>query len=122
MFRLPRFVLFMILPFCQVWNVLPAAQTDASAEFGKAVQPFLLEHCDRCHNADKQKGDFRLDTLSRKVGEENNPQWEEVMERINSGEMPPKKEKKRPSAEESAKVVEWLSARMRDGESAQMAL
>jgi hypothetical protein len=112
----------MFIPLCPGWNLLPAAQTDASAEFDKTVQPFLQEHCDRCHNADKQKGDFRLDTLSRKIGVENNPQWQEVMERINSGEMPPKKEKKRPSAEESAKVVEWIAARMKDGEAAQMAL
>ena len=45
----------------------------------------------------------------------------EVMERINSGEMPPKKEKKRPAAEESAKVVEWISTKMKEGEAAHMA-
>ena len=38
------------------------------------------------------------------------------MERINSGEMPPKKEKVQPPAEESAKVVEWLASRMKEGE------
>jgi hypothetical protein len=30
-----------------------------------AVEPFLKEHCVRCHGEKKQKGDFRIDTLSR---------------------------------------------------------
>ncbi|RFC44756.1 MAG: Protein of unknown function (DUF1587)/Planctomycete cytochrome C, partial [Verrucomicrobia bacterium] len=85
------------------------------------VTTYLEQHCNKCHDADVQKGDFRLDTLSPKVGFENTPQWIEIMERINSGEMPPKKEKKRPSAEDSAKVVEWIAAKMKDGEQARMA-
>ena len=43
------------------------------------------------------------------------------MERISSGEMPPKKAKKRPTAEESASMVAWISARMKEGEAARMA-
>src|SRR4051812_25852003 len=117
MSRLSGFTLiFIIVPLCPAWNSLRAAQTESSPGFDQAVQPFLQEHCDRCHGTDKQKGDFRVDTLSRKVGFENTPQWIEVMERINSGEMPPKKEKKRPTAVEGAKVVEWISAKMKDGE------
>ncbi|MES2569447.1 MAG: c-type cytochrome domain-containing protein, partial [Verrucomicrobiota bacterium] len=82
------------------------------------MQAFFDRHCVNCHGVEKQKGDFRIDTLSAKVGFENTPQWLEIMERINSGEMPPKKEKVQPSAEESAKVVAWLAARMKEGEAA----
>ncbi len=85
------------------------------------VRGYLEAHCTECHDADTQKGEFRIDTLSGKVGFENTPQWLEVMERINSGEMPPKKVKKRPAAHESAAVVDWLSSRMKEGESARMA-
>jgi len=85
------------------------------------VRGYLEAHCTECHDADTQKGEFRIDTLSGRVGFENTPQWLEVMERINSGEMPPKKVKKRPAAQESAAVVDWLSARMKEGESARMA-
>ncbi len=85
------------------------------------VQAYFEKHCLNCHGAEKQKGEFRMDTLSPKVGFENTPQWLEIMERINSGEMPPKKEKVKPTAEESAKVVAWLAARMKEGESARMA-
>ena len=105
-----------------LWGVASVSALSAgAADFEKNVQPFLMEHCDRCHGAEKQKGEFRLDTLSTKVGFENTPQWVEVMERINAGEMPPKKEKAKPSAEESARVVEWLAARLREGETARLA-
>jgi hypothetical protein len=85
------------------------------------VQAYFEQHCIGCHGAEKQKGEFRIDTLSTKVGYENTPQWTEIMERINSGEMPPKKEKVRPSAEESARTVEWIASRMKEGEAARMA-
>ncbi len=93
----------------------------ATADFDRAVKPFLADHCLKCHDAKTQKGDFRIDTLSTKVGFENTPQWLEIMERINSGEMPPTKEKVQPKAAERARAVEWLSARMKNGEAARMA-
>ncbi len=85
------------------------------------VGSYFQQYCVGCHGADKQKGDFRLDVLSPKVGIENNPQWLEVMTRISSGEMPPKKAKARPSEAESVQIVEWLSTRMKEGETARMA-
>ncbi|RPH40865.1 MAG: DUF1592 domain-containing protein, partial [Planctomycetota bacterium] len=75
----------------------------------------------KCHGPDAAKGDFRIDTLSKRVGTENTPQWLEIMDRINSGEMPPKKAQKRPSADESAGVVAWIAAKMKEGEAARMA-
>lgn len=90
-------------------------------DFVADALPYFEAHCIDCHGPDLQKSDFRLDTLSRKVGLEDVPLWVEVMERINSGEMPPEKVKKRPSAERSAEVVEWLAARLKEGETARMA-
>ena len=90
-------------------------------DIDEVVRPFLLKHCVECHDAEVQKGEFRVDNLSSNVGTENTPQWLGVMERINTGEMPPKKVKVRPGADESANVVEWIAARMKEGESARMA-
>ncbi len=98
-----------------------SSRAEEVRDIDKVVQPFLQKHCVECHDAEVQKGDFRVDNLSPKVGTENSPQWLEVMERINTGEMPPKKVKVRPGADESAKVVEWIAARMKEGESARMA-
>ncbi len=71
------------------------------------VRTYIEAHCLKCHDAETEKGDFRIDTLSSKVGREDTPKWLEVM--------------KRPGAEETASVVEWLSARMKEGEAARMA-
>ena len=93
----------------------------AAPKFETDVEPYFKAHCLRCHGADLQENDFRIDSLSRNVGRENTPQWAEVMERISSGEMPPEEAKNRPTAEESAAVVEWLAARLKEGEAARLA-
>ncbi|QDU92665.1 DUF1592 domain-containing protein [Lignipirellula cremea] len=93
----------------------------AAPNFDKDVQPYFRQHCLGCHGAEKQNGDFRIDTLSRKIGLEDTPQWAEIMERISSGEMPPEDVKNRPTADKSAAIVEWLAARIQEGEAARMA-
>ncbi len=92
----------------------------AAPDFSADVLPYFKTHCLRCHGSKKQESDFRIDNLSRNVGRENTPQWAEVMERISSGEMPPKELKNLPTAQESAAVVEWLAARIQEGEAARM--
>jgi mono/diheme cytochrome c family protein len=100
-----------------------ASQSFATSDAGlePKVQAYFAQNCVKCHGPDKQKGDFRIDELSPKVGFESTPQWLEVMSRISAGEMPPKKQKIRPTAEDSAAVVEWLSTRMKEGEAARLA-
>ena len=61
-----------------------ASANGSEESFDKALQPYLKNHCERCHNAEKSSGEFRIDKLSKNVGRENNPQWLEVMDRINS--------------------------------------
>jgi len=104
-----------------VFLLSATAESALPAGLDSKVQGYIESYCMSCHDAETQKGDFRIDTLSAKVGIENTPQWLEVMERINSGEMPPKKAKKKPGAEESAGVVAWISTKMKEGESARMA-
>lgn len=103
---------------------LMTAPLSGGAEPARLAEPlrsFMTEHCNRCHNDKKQKGDFRTDNLSPKVGFENTPQWLEIMERISSGEMPPEDENKQPRPEDRSAAVEWIAARMKEGESARMA-
>jgi mono/diheme cytochrome c family protein len=106
------------LPFL---SFILVPQRSFAAAQDSTVKAYLDAHCIKCHGADTAKGDFRIDTLSSLVGMENTPQWLEIMERINSGEMPPKKVQKRPSVDESAAVVAWIAAKIKDGEAARMA-
>jgi hypothetical protein len=102
-------------------SALGTSATAQQPDFSRDVQPYLDAYCLHCHDAQKQKGDLRIDSLSREIGLKDTPQWAEIMSRISSGEMPPKKEEKQPAATESARVVEWLSARIKEGEAARMA-
>src|ERR1700749_4483791 len=95
-----------------------AAAAKSGADLGKVVTPFFEEHCTKCHGEKKQKGDLRVDTL---VIDFDSPKtmghWEEIMNRINSGDMPPKKEE-RPKPDDVAKVAEWIAGQLREAESA----
>lgn len=104
-----------------VWFCLIPAALWAVPNFEADLQPYLRAHCLRCHGPEKQEADFRIDKLSTNVGQENTPQWAEVMERMSSGEMPPADAKNRPTAKESAAIVEWIAARIKEGEGARLA-
>ena len=81
----------------------------------------MEKHCIRCHGPEKEKGDLRIDRLSRdfKLGADTH-HWAEMMEQVNSGEMPPKKEK-RPTQEEMAAFVTSLDSRIKEGRASRMA-
>src|SRR5687768_1659892 len=82
-------------------------------EFEKILQPFLAANCNRCHGEKKQKGELRLDTLSRDfAGGGSAGHWADVMDRISSGEMPPEEEDK-PKTEDVTRVVEWIAGRLK---------
>ncbi len=104
-----------------IWGFGCAADVAAAEALNPQVDAYLKTYCLGCHREKSTKSDFRIDKLSARVGFEDTPQWLEVIERINSGEMPPKDAKPRPSAEESAAAVEWLAARIKEGEAARMA-
>ncbi len=111
-----------LLPLLALSWVTGAHAAGASTpEFAKAIAPYLQEHCLSCHGEKKAKGNLRLDTLARDfTGGSETERWFEVINRIGAGEMPPEDETQ-PTAEASGKVMEWLSARIKEGESARMA-
>ena len=84
-------------------------------------ESFLEKHCIRCHGPQKEEGDIRIDRLSRdfKVGLDAH-HWAEALDKVNSGEMPPKKERQPTQAEISA-FVSNLDARLKEGRAARMA-
>jgi hypothetical protein len=95
--------------------------------FGSAVhaaQPFeafLEKHCVRCHGPQKEEGDIRIDKLSRdfKAGRDSH-HWAEALDKVNSGEMPPKNEPQ-PTQKEISEFVTSLDARLKEGRATRMA-
>ena len=85
----------------------PAANlTDAPAA------AFLKEHCLRCHGPEKVKGDLRIDQLDTDLAKPSTfERWREIASRVQSGEMPPKKEP-RPESAQAQSFVRQLTARL----------
>ncbi|MBT7405934.1 MAG: DUF1592 domain-containing protein, partial [Opitutae bacterium] len=79
------------------------------------ILPLLKTNCVRCHGADKQKGDIRLDTLStdflnnRRAAEI----WHDASDQIKLGEMPPEDEKPLTSTERQL-ITEWIDSSLKN--------
>jgi hypothetical protein len=97
------------------------AETTDSSEFAGRVQPFLKQHCVKCHGEKKQEGDLRIDVLPADFGNSRIAgHWSEIMDRLNAGEMPPKKEP-RPKPEEIVRIAEWIAEKLTDADAARVA-
>ncbi|MBK8001633.1 MAG: DUF1592 domain-containing protein [Verrucomicrobia bacterium] len=117
--KLPR--LLMGLIFLAKFSLTAAELAGAVASYDSALKPFFAEHCVACHGEKKQKGNFRIDTLTRDFASPlGAAHWGDVMHRISSGEMPPEDEPK-PKPDEAARVVEWIAGQLKDGEAARLA-
>ena len=85
------------------------------------LEPFLEKHCVRCHGPAKTKGDLRFDKLSRNFkAAADSHHWAEVIERVNSGEMPPSGEPK-PTQQEISAFVSHLDSLIKEGRASRMA-
>ncbi|MDZ4406006.1 DUF1592 domain-containing protein [Prosthecobacter sp.] len=76
-------------------------------DFQKSILPVLKERCNTCHSTEKQKGDLDLERFTSLAEIKKEPMiWEGVLEQIEMGEMPPKKEKQL-SAEQKTTLTNW---------------
>ncbi len=96
-----------------LFSAVPLAQAapDLTADgFGKAVTPFFEEYCYSCHGEGEHKGSLSLDKLTLDFSTaEKMRVWVNVLDKIDSGEMPPKK-KPRPAPTRLAAASGWLRA------------
>ncbi|MGI9243039.1 MAG: DUF1592 domain-containing protein, partial [Verrucomicrobiales bacterium] len=98
---------------------LTAALTVASlADERKAVMPkkhfgLFENYCLDCHDAETEKGNVNLEDLSFTVSSDipTAERWKQILNAINSGEMPPEK-KEQISAEEKTEFLKDLSEEM----------
>ncbi len=111
MHLLRPFTLVMLFPMA-VWaeDKSSALEVD-TAGYERKIAPFFAKYCNQCHVGDKPKGGFGLDR-QRLPLDFSDPialgRWREVVNVLNSHEMPPKKEK-HPQASEVAAVVDWIT-------------
>lgn len=102
-------VLSLALP-----HLASAAPTNATtaADYEEHVKPFFAQHCMSCHGPKTAKAGYRIDQLGADFAAPSvAEQWKEVLDRINSGAMPPE-EKPRPDAKQTAAFVQWVNAQL----------
>ena len=59
--------------------------------FDKAVKPVLTKTCTACHNSSIASGGFNAMQVSNPQSvTENRDAWEMILQKVRSGEMPPK--------------------------------
>jgi len=90
----------------------PAAgpASDLAADYDAKVRPLLAKYCLTCHSTQKKKGDLDLEryaTLAA-IGKDLKP-WPQVIENLENGEMPPKKNPQ-PAAAEKSTITDWVRA------------
>ncbi len=110
------------LMFVRTLMIIAACLGVGSAvQAAEPFEAFLEKHCIRCHGPQKEAGDIRIDRLSRdfKAGRDSH-HWAEALDKVNSGEMPPKKEPQ-PAQKEISEFVTSLDARLKEGRAARMA-
>lgn len=82
----------------------------AGADFVREIRPLLEAHCFDCHgDGEKPEGGLNLEKF-RTAGEAlaDRARWAAVLEKVESGQMPPPKRKDQPTAEERAALVSWI--------------
>ena len=97
---------------CQAAGVGCAA--DAQQEvFERELKPIIAKYCFRCHGADLQEGDLRIDQLNPDLTNGKDADfWHEVLNQLNEGEMPPEGETQL-SRNELARVTTWLEEELK---------
>ena len=79
-------------------------------QYAEKVQPVVKQLCNKCHQGEKAKGDFRIDTLNPDmIGGEDQEAWHDALNRFNQGEMPPPKSKQ-PTAKQRDLLTQWISS------------
>jgi Protein of unknown function (DUF1592)/Protein of unknown function (DUF1588)/Protein of unknown function (DUF1587)/Protein of unknown function (DUF1585)/Protein of unknown function (DUF1595)/Planctomycete cytochrome C len=83
-------------------------QGTGSKSYDTLVSPFLSKYCFECHAIEKSKGDLRLDRLPIEFADRANVErWLAVLDRLKSGEMPPKSKPRPPKPAVDA-ICGWI--------------
>ncbi|MDQ1470776.1 MAG: hypothetical protein QOJ99_2256, partial [Bryobacterales bacterium] len=88
----------------------PARQQPANEAFTGIVQPFLAKNCYMCHGAKVSTAGVNLESYQNaSTLEKDRDRWEVILNKIESGEMPPKG-MPRPDAAALKQTTGWIQA------------
>jgi hypothetical protein len=76
----------------------------------KEITPFLKKYCYDCHGPEKAKGDIRYDRMKSDLSDKDTLiLWQDVVDQLNLGDMPPEKRELQPTLAERQAVVDRMT-------------
>lgn len=79
-----------------------------ASRFDQHVKPFLKQHCERCHNAEKLTSGIRVDHLTAALDDRHLKLWAGVRQQITAKAMPPEEEPQ-PTDIDRQRVTAWIT-------------
>lgn len=110
-----------VRPLVLVWVVVSCkslATADDPQGYNRLVAPFLKTYCAECHAGEKPEGEFGTDAARLPASLSDlatRKKWAEVVNVLNSHQMPPEKSVQ-PKPDEVAGVVDWITAQAVEAE------
>jgi len=106
-----RFVSFLVLILISSPALLAAPKP---AVIPPSLQKFFQNNCVRCHGSEEQNAKIRIDQISPVISDEAvAQQWQDILDALNLGQMPPEDEKQ-PSKRELQDTLESLTSTLRE--------
>ena len=81
--------------------------SNAGHSFEADIKPILTLFCIKCHNADTTKADLRIDTLQADFSGAEVETWHDILNRVETGDMPPQDADGLPTPQRR-KLVKWI--------------
>ena len=83
------------------------------SQYKSKVLPVINKYCSDCHDSENEEGGVNFEKMNPDLFTgQDGEHWEEVLNQINRGDMPPKKKKKQPGASEREIITSWLQGEM----------
>ncbi|MDP7020275.1 MAG: DUF1592 domain-containing protein [Pirellulaceae bacterium] len=106
-------VFFQLALLCPLVALGAAPIAPGTDGYDARVWPFFKAHCIKCHGPDKSKSELTLHTLDGDLASGRGlDRWEDVLEALESGAMPPEDEPQ-PDAAGRKVVAEWIDKGLR---------
>jgi cytochrome c553 len=107
--QIPRILLLGVLTFCAATVGLgaePESLEDLGQSYAQQVRPLLLTFCLDCHSTRKMEGELDLERFTSLAELRKDPRvWQQVIEMLDHGEMPPEKAKQLPETESATELT-----------------
>lgn len=82
---------------------------ELAQEFARSIRPILQQFCYGCHSTEKHKGDLDLERFASFQDVLRHPkEWQQVIEQLSLGEMPPKG-KPSPASAQRDQLLNWIN-------------